>query len=87
MNRYRSGRGYKCVAMSLMGSPTSIHGCVWHSDISCRNLMLSDGYRIKIGDFGGSIITGRELSFRPLWRKRRSTSYRAVDGIVVRDRD
>ena len=25
--------------------------------------MLFDGYRIKIGDFGGSIIKGRELSF------------------------
>lgn len=36
---------------------------VWHSDISCRNLMLFDGYRIKIGDFGGSIIKGRESSF------------------------
>ncbi len=36
---------------------------VWHSDISCRNLMLFDGYRIKIGDFGGSIIRGRESSF------------------------
>lgn len=36
---------------------------VWHSDLSCRNLMLFDGYRIKIGDFGGSIIRGRELSF------------------------
>ncbi|KAI1498887.1 hypothetical protein F5X99DRAFT_411590 [Biscogniauxia marginata] len=27
------------------------------------NLLLFDGYRIKIGDFGGSIIEGRELSF------------------------
>ncbi|KAI0410591.1 kinase-like protein [Xylaria grammica] len=36
---------------------------VWHSDLSCRNLMLFDGYRIKLGDFGGSIIRGRELSF------------------------
>lgn len=36
---------------------------VWHSDISCRNLILFDGYRIKFGDFGGSIIRGRELSF------------------------
>ncbi|KAH8912904.1 kinase-like protein [Coniochaeta sp. PMI_546] len=36
---------------------------VWHSDISCRNLMLFDGYRIKTGDFGGSIIKGRESSF------------------------
>ncbi|RKU42427.1 hypothetical protein DL546_006022 [Coniochaeta pulveracea] len=36
---------------------------VWHSDISCRNLMLFDGYRIKFGDFGGSIIRGRESSF------------------------
>ncbi|KAK4113320.1 kinase-like protein [Canariomyces notabilis] len=36
---------------------------VWHSDISCRNLMLFDGYRVKIGGFGGSIIQGRESSF------------------------
>ncbi len=31
---------------------------VWHSDISCRNLMFFDDYRVKIGDFGGSIIEG-----------------------------
>ncbi len=36
---------------------------VWHSDNSCRNLLVFDGYRIKICDFGGSIIQGRESSF------------------------
>ncbi|OAA63645.1 Protein kinase-like domain protein [Niveomyces insectorum RCEF 264] len=36
---------------------------VWHSDISCRNLLVFDDYRLKICDFGGSIIQGRESEF------------------------
>lgn len=31
---------------------------VQHSDLSCRNLFLFQGYRVKIGDFGGSLIQG-----------------------------
>jgi serine/threonine protein kinase len=33
-----------------------------HSDFSCRNLFLFEGYRVKIGDFGGSIIEGHEFA-------------------------
>ncbi|KAL2015638.1 hypothetical protein VTK56DRAFT_5078 [Thermocarpiscus australiensis] len=33
---------------------------VQHCDISCRNLFLFDGYRVKIGDFGGSLIEGHD---------------------------
>ncbi|TPX07586.1 uncharacterized protein E0L32_010685 [Thyridium curvatum] len=29
---------------------------VQHADLSCRNLFLFDNYRVKIGDFGGSIM-------------------------------
>lgn len=33
---------------------------VRHSDLSCRNLLLFDGLRVKIGDWGGSMIEGHE---------------------------
>jgi serine/threonine protein kinase len=29
-----------------------------HSDLSCRNLFLFEGYRVKIGDFGASMLDG-----------------------------
>lgn len=32
---------------------------VWHSDITCRNLFLFADFRVKIGDFGGSLIEGQ----------------------------
>ncbi|KAH6715846.1 hypothetical protein BKA61DRAFT_719918 [Leptodontidium sp. MPI-SDFR-AT-0119] len=35
-----------------------------HCDISCRNLFLIDNYRVKIGDFGGSLEPAYELPFR-----------------------
>lgn len=31
---------------------------VQHADLSCRNLFLFEEYRIKLGDFGGSLIEG-----------------------------
>lgn len=31
---------------------------VQHCDMTCRNLFLFDDYRLKIGDFGGSLIEG-----------------------------
>lgn len=31
---------------------------VRHSDLSCRNLFLFPDYRVKIGDFGGSVLEG-----------------------------
>ncbi|TPX07600.1 uncharacterized protein E0L32_010699 [Thyridium curvatum] len=33
---------------------------VQHCDLTCRNLFLFDDYRLKIGDFGGSLIRGRD---------------------------
>ncbi|TPX14837.1 uncharacterized protein E0L32_004946 [Thyridium curvatum] len=33
---------------------------VQHCDMSCRNLFLFDNYRVKIGDFGGSLIEGQD---------------------------
>lgn len=36
-----------------------IHSCkVRHADLSCRNLFLFDGLRVKIGDFGDSAVEG-----------------------------
>lgn len=32
---------------------------VQHCDISCRNLLLFEGFRVKLGDFGASLIDGR----------------------------
>lgn len=32
------------------------HKGVQHCGLSCSNLFLFDGYRVKIGDFGGSLI-------------------------------
>lgn len=36
---------------------------VQHCDMSCRNLFLFDGFRVKLGDFGASLLNGRE--FKP----------------------
>ena len=36
---------------------------VQHCDMSCRNLFLFDGFRVKLGDFGASLLEGRE--FKP----------------------
>ncbi|AEO58257.1 hypothetical protein MYCTH_2061275 [Thermothelomyces thermophilus ATCC 42464] len=36
---------------------------VQHCDMSCRNLFLFDGFRVKLGDFGASLLQGRE--FKP----------------------
>lgn len=36
---------------------------VQHYDMSCRNLFLFNGYRIKLGDFGTSLLEGYE--FKP----------------------
>ncbi|KIH86439.1 hypothetical protein SPBR_08647 [Sporothrix brasiliensis 5110] len=36
---------------------------VWHSDLSCRNLMLFAGHRVKLGDFGGAIIEAATHQF------------------------
>lgn len=33
---------------------------VQHCNMSCRNLFLFDNYRVKIGDFGGSLIEGHD---------------------------
>ncbi|KAH8907488.1 kinase-like protein [Coniochaeta sp. PMI_546] len=33
---------------------------VQHCDMTCRNLFLFDNYRLKIGDFGGSLVEGHE---------------------------
>lgn len=35
---------------------------VRHADLSCRNLFLFEGYRVKIGDFGGSVMEGSGLA-------------------------
>lgn len=35
---------------------------IQHADISCRNLFLFKDYRVKIGDFGGSVIEGFGLA-------------------------
>ena len=32
---------------------------VWHSDLGCRNLFLFEGYRVKLGDFGASMLEDR----------------------------
>lgn len=34
---------------------------IQHSDLSCRNLLLFEGHRVKICDFGGSIMKGYDL--------------------------
>lgn len=34
---------------------------VWHSDISCRNFFLFSDFRVKIGDFGGSLVQGQNF--------------------------
>lgn len=34
---------------------------VQHADLSCRNLFLFDGFRVKIGDFGDSAMEGCEF--------------------------
>lgn len=36
---------------------------VEHCDLSCRNLFLFDGFRVKLGNFGASLLQGRE--FKP----------------------
>ncbi len=36
---------------------------VHHCDMSCRNLFLFDGFRVKLGDFGASLLEGWE--FKP----------------------
>ncbi|KAI0460614.1 kinase-like protein [Xylaria acuta] len=33
---------------------------VQHCDMTCRNLFLFDNFRVKIGDFGGSLIQGHD---------------------------
>ena len=33
---------------------------VQHCDLSCRNLFIFDNYRVKVGDFGGSLIQGHD---------------------------
>ncbi|KAH6631475.1 kinase-like domain-containing protein, partial [Chaetomium tenue] len=32
---------------------------VQHCDLSCRNLFLFEGWRVKVGDFGASLLQGR----------------------------
>lgn len=34
---------------------------VRHTDLSCRNLFLFEGNRVKLGDFGASMLDGREF--------------------------
>ncbi|KAI8648087.1 hypothetical protein LRP88_14878 [Fusarium phalaenopsidis] len=34
---------------------------VQHCDLSCRNLMLFDDFQVKLGDFGASLIEGRDF--------------------------
>ena len=48
------------VALDVAIGVSLIHSRgVRHSDLSCRNLFLFDGYRVKLGDFGASILDDR----------------------------
>ena len=35
---------------------------VRHADLSCRNLFLFNGFRVKIGDFGASVVEGSNFT-------------------------
>lgn len=40
-----------------------LHGKgVKHCDLSCRNLFLFDGFRVKLGDFGASLLEGSKFT-------------------------
>ncbi|KAK5996118.1 Serine/threonine/tyrosine-protein kinase HT1-like protein [Cladobotryum mycophilum] len=38
---------------------------IQYCDMSCRNLLLFPGYRVKLADFGGSCVEGHELYGKP----------------------
>ncbi|EPE05468.1 serine-threonine protein [Ophiostoma piceae UAMH 11346] len=45
------------MAMDVAKGVAHLHSRgVFHSDLSCRNLFLFDDLRVKLGDFGGSMI-------------------------------
>ncbi|KAI0113685.1 kinase-like protein [Nemania sp. FL0031] len=56
-NRFR-------MALDIVTGLDYIHSKgVQYCDMSCRNLFLFDGYRVKLGDFGASLLEGHE--FKP----------------------